>query len=207
MTKSTTEQSRYKRNNDTVIIEVAVDKSRQLFNERDPSPFKERDLDENFVISVVSSVQDFPLNTKMKLMIFLSDAKDLEASNQIIIKQAMHSYFQYESKLSTSRLKKRLRTARLFFMIGIILLVICLSASEALDSLNSKSSIVRMATVGLNIIGWVALWHPIEILLYDWWPLREQRLYFDKISNLDIEFLHMDKYLQDTVKNKPLTRR
>ncbi len=37
------------------------------------------------------------------------------------------------------------------------------------------------------IIGWVAMWHPIEALLYDWWPIREQRQYFDKIALMDVE--------------------
>lgn len=44
-------------------------------------------------------------------------------------------------------------------------------------------------SVGLIIIGWVAMWHPIEALLYDWWPIREQRLYFEKIADLDIEVI------------------
>ena len=31
---------------------------------------------------------------------------------------------------------------------------------------------------GLIILGWVALWRPMEIFLYEWWPiLRERNLY------------------------------
>ena len=33
---------------------------------------------------------------------------------------------------------------------------------------------------GLVILGWVALWRPMEIFLYDWWPLlKERNLYRD----------------------------
>jgi hypothetical protein len=201
------DQNRYKKSNGTVVIEIAVDNSKQLFNARDPSPFKERDLDEDFVISIVNSVQEFPMPTLMKIKIYISNEFDLEESNQIIIKQAIQSYFRYESRLSVYQLQKRLRSARLFALIGIVILVVCLSLSEYLDSLNSKLSMIRMTSVGLSIIGWVALWHPIEMLLYEWIPIREQRLYFDKIANLDIEILNMDKNLQDTAKNKQLTRR
>lgn len=28
---------------------------------------------------------------------------------------------------------------------------------------------------GLVITGWVAMWRPLEILLYDWWPLIDER--------------------------------
>jgi len=27
---------------------------------------------------------------------------------------------------------------------------------------------------GLLILGWVALWRPLEIFLYEWWPLRRR---------------------------------
>ena len=28
---------------------------------------------------------------------------------------------------------------------------------------------------GLTITGWVAMWRPLEVLLYDWWPLIDER--------------------------------
>ena len=53
--------NRYKREKANVIIEIGVKNSRQLFNERDPAPFRERDLDPQFVIYLVSAVEEFPL--------------------------------------------------------------------------------------------------------------------------------------------------
>jgi len=39
-------------------------------------------------------------------------------------------------------------------------------------------------------MGWVAMWKPLEILLYDWWPvLRDIRLY-RRISELPVEVRH-----------------
>jgi hypothetical protein len=41
-------------------------------------------------------------------------------------------------------------------------------------------------TQGLTIVGWVSLWRPVEIFLYEWWPLwRDVRLY-DYILHMDI---------------------
>ncbi|OYZ21018.1 MAG: hypothetical protein B7Y39_10060 [Bdellovibrio sp. 28-41-41] len=70
------ERGRYRREGEKVIIEVAVNNSRQLFNERDPAPFRDRDLDEDFVAYVLSSVQEFPLKTEMKLRIMVRDESD-----------------------------------------------------------------------------------------------------------------------------------
>jgi hypothetical protein len=39
----------------------------------------------------------------------------------------------------------------------------------------------------LVIGGWVALWRPLEIFLYDWWPLRADRRLFQRLSEAEIE--------------------
>lgn len=52
--------ARYKHENDNIIIEVGVRNSRQLFNEREPAPFRERDLDQEFVSYLVSVDEEFP---------------------------------------------------------------------------------------------------------------------------------------------------
>jgi len=42
---------------------------------------------------------------------------------------------------------------------------------------------------GLFIMGWVAMWQPISIFLYEWWPIREAETIFKKISALEVEIL------------------
>jgi hypothetical protein len=37
------------------------------------------------------------------------------------------------------------------------------------------------------VIGaWVALWRPIEIFLYDWWPIRAEARLFDRLSQMEV---------------------
>jgi hypothetical protein len=40
---------------------------------------------------------------------------------------------------------------------------------------------------GLLIMGWVAMWRPIETFLYDWWPIRRRRTLLEEIAQLPIE--------------------
>lgn len=183
---------RYKRENENIIIEVGVKNSRQLFNERDPAPFRERDLDQQFVTYIVSAVEEFPLRTKMKIRILTADETDLKLENSLIIREAIRTYFQYESKLAKSNLRKRHRTARYFFLIGIFTLFVCLSLAQFISSIKFAPALAEIVSVGFVIIGWVAMWHPIEVLLYDWWPIRERRLYFDKIAALDMEVVSIN---------------
>jgi len=39
----------------------------------------------------------------------------------------------------------------------------------------------------LTIAGWVAMWRPIEIYLYEWWPLRHNGKIYEKMSRMKVD--------------------
>ena len=76
--------------------------------------------------------------------------------------------------------------------VGITVLVICLVLATAL-TLAAKSGITNILAALLAIIGqgfviagWVAMWRPAEILLYDWWPFRRDIRIYHQIADADI---------------------
>jgi hypothetical protein len=47
----------------------------------------------------------------------------------------------------------------------------------------------RLADVvreGLTVAGWVAMWRPMEIFLYSWWPLAGDRRLYDRLSQMRV---------------------
>jgi hypothetical protein len=40
---------------------------------------------------------------------------------------------------------------------------------------------------GMVIGGWVAMWRPLEIFLYDWWPIRAERRLFDRLAMMPVQ--------------------
>jgi hypothetical protein len=34
--------------------------------------------------------------------------------------------------------------------------------------------------------GWVAMWRPLEIFLYDWWPIRAEVRLYDRLSAMPV---------------------
>ncbi len=180
------ERGRYLRENGKVIIEIAIRNTWQLFNERDPAPFRARDLDENFVTYVVSTTQEFPLKTPMKLKIIVLEENEQDI-NKDDLYAAIRAHFVYAARLSQSKMRKRLRVGRYFLIVGLLVLFACLGVAQLIASEHSDSGLAVIAREGFTIIGWVAMWRPIEVILYDWFPLREEKLYLEKISKLDIE--------------------
>jgi len=33
----------------------------------------------------------------------------------------------------------------------------------------------KLLREGLSVLGWVSMWKPMEIFLYEWWPIRRER--------------------------------
>ncbi len=50
----------------------------------------------------------------------------------------------------------------------------------------SGNSLGRLLQESLVIGGWVAMWKPMEIFLYDWWPIRAEARLFDRLSAMPV---------------------
>jgi len=73
-------------------------------------------------------------------------------------------------------------------LIGLTFLAVCLSVRQLL--LANVEPGDAIASEGLLILGWVAMWKPVEIFLYDWWPDLDRRRLFERIAHIQIETLH-----------------
>ena len=40
---------------------------------------------------------------------------------------------------------------------------------------------------GLTIAGWVAMWRPLQMYLYDWWPVRRRWKILNKLGRMKVE--------------------
>jgi len=47
---------------------------------------------------------------------------------------------------------------------------VCLIAADAIGQFGTGSAFT-IARESLKIVGRVAMWRPLQVLLYDWWPL------------------------------------
>lgn len=115
----------------------------------------------------------------------------MEESDQVVdmnaIRISIKNYFQYESEFVQAKLNKRMRVSRFFLLVGLFVLIICFSISHVISSLEKSIPFITVAKEGFLIVGWVAMWRPVEGVLYDWWPLREERRYLQKIASMEVK--------------------
>jgi len=69
---------------------------------------------------------------------------------------------------------------------GLIFLAACLAMSRFLVGAGT-GTFSTLARESLAIAGWVAMWRPMEIYLYDWWPLRRRERILKKLSQIPVE--------------------
>jgi hypothetical protein len=167
------------------LIEIKIKKINQLFNSFDPSPFLEKDLDDDAFEYIVAAVEEHSLKTKQKIIIHLPK-RELKNNPEQEIRNAIHHHFGYRKKLAERNVRHKIEEGQLSFIIGISFLAACLVASGVI--FRGDDLLSNILREGLIIIGWVAMWKPISNILYDWWPLNKEKKVYEKISKMDIEF-------------------
>jgi hypothetical protein len=58
---------------------------------------------------------------------------------------------------------------------------------QLLELSMKGSALAKMIEQGLFILGWVAIWRPLEIFLYDWLPLSKRISILDRLAEAIIE--------------------
>ena len=170
-------------------IELKLQDVGQLFNSMDPSPFHEKDLDHDAEEFIVSWAQEYPLDEAVALRVYLAnwpaqDPRDL-------IRQSVHNYFAYRSKLTQLEFRRLMDQGRRSMVIGLTFLAVCFVTGEVFLA-REGGTWAGFLREGLLIAGWVAMWRPMNIYLYDWWPLRRRARIFGKLSKMPVEVIHKE---------------
>jgi hypothetical protein len=178
-------KSRGRNRSRTHHIELNLRDVNQLFNTMDPSPFNERDLDHDAEEFIVSWARELPLADPVVLVVHLA-ALPAERDPQAMLEEAIHHYFGYRVELSRLEFRHLMQDGRKSLLIGVIFLAACLAASNLLSGMGT-GTFNAVEREGLTIAGWVAMWRPMEIYLYDWWPLRRRQKILEKLSRMPVE--------------------
>jgi len=174
-----TTRARYRVEDGRSCIDIKVRHSGQLFDGRDPAPFRERDLDEDAVDYILAAAQDVPRSQALKIVVTISEEPQARLAHDVIV-EAVRGHFTYELERLERRLRELLRRGHVILGVGLTVLVVFLTLAGLTTSLPS-APLRDILREGLVIIGWVAMWRPIEVLLYDWWPIVDERRQIHRI--------------------------
>ncbi len=166
-------------------IELSLRDVGQLFNTMDPSPFHEKDLDHDAEEFIESWAFEFKVHEPVTLIVHLEEMPT-GPSPQPMVEQAVHNYFINRARLNRLEFRRLMAEGRTCLVIGLLFLGACLAVSELVIG-RSPGTLSGVLRESLTIGGWVAMWRPLEIYLYDWWPLRHRGKVLQKLSTMPVE--------------------
>lgn len=170
------------------VLELYLTDSRQLFNSMDPAPFRERDLDPKATTYITDWAREAPSSRPLSLVVHLG-RESAAADNAAMVSEAVHEYFRRRAIATRRQLRQLFRVGRISLLIGIAFLGVAVAAGEFLAGLVREKSYAWLLKESLVIGGWVALWRPLEIFLYDWWPILAEARLNDRLSEMDVRVL------------------
>jgi len=162
-------------------VELTLREQAQLFNTLDPFPFREKDLSADAERFIVEWAQELPKDQPIEILIKLPTAGYDDSAAQDLA-SAITGWFAARVRSETKAMQALFRDARLAFVIGLAVLSGCLFIAWRLSE-STGGPFGRVLQESLIIIGWVVIWRPAEMVLYDWLPMVRRRTVYRRLAS------------------------
>jgi hypothetical protein len=173
--------TRYRVESGVPCVDVRVDKVQQLFDNRDPAPFLARDLDPNLVDYLRDSAEDLLGADTVRVVFWLENPC---TSGEI--EEPYRAHFAFLLEQIRRRRNRHRRAGEITLLLAFILLA-ALQSVARLISTTVNGPIGAGLSEGLVIMSWVVMWRPVEVLFYDWIPVRHERKVITKLLQAPID--------------------
>ena len=167
-------------------IELRLRELAQLFNSMDPSPFIDRDLDRDAEEFIVGWARELPAGREFELVVQLAEKPP--ADRAAGTEDAVQRYFASRGEMKGRELRQLLRRGRISLVAGLLFLGGCFLLSVLVGRLG-VGAFAELVKEGLLIVGWVAMWRPLEIYLYDWWPIRAEQKLLLRLARMSVRLV------------------
>lgn len=165
------------------FIEIQLASLAQLFDSLDPAPFHDKALDARAEAWLMESVDEVSLKAPLQLVVRGPEA--LRAS-LMEIEAAVHAHFRRALEHEEWKLRRRMRVGRLALLIGLVVLAATLLARHLLQATGLGGA--GVIGEGLLIVGWVGLWRPAEMLLFERLENAADRAVLARLSTIPVRF-------------------
>jgi hypothetical protein len=149
----------YERNQETgnYVIEVALDRYSDVFNDWDHAAFRKRDMNPELAYFLEDCSREIPLRHDVDVFFYLP--KEVQnPEREKIISEVLHNYYNFYASFEKRQLQKAYQ--KLFTYVAAAFLLI------TLNILMGHQANVLFSTFaqGLLVGGWVFLWEAISFL-------------------------------------------
>jgi hypothetical protein len=168
------------------LIELHLAELQQIFNSLDPTPFRKRDVDPRAEEFIAGWAREISSEKPLGLLIHVDNRADATEEQIAIVQDAVRDYFAERAAVTRQQLRLLFRRGRTSLAIGLVFLAGSIVAGNIAAEMLEGTDFADIARESLLIGGWVAMWRPLEVFLYDWWPIRAEARLFDRLSAMTV---------------------
>lgn len=166
-------------------IELRIQHVNQLFHTLDPYPFRQRDLDAEVEDYVVGWAREMRRRQPLRISIRMP-AEQARGEDAGHVAEAFRNYFASRAEVLGLELHALFRSGRDTLSIGLLVLAGTILVGGLVTPRLPEGFPRRFVEEGLIIIGWVANWKPIEIFLFEWWPIARKRKLYGRLAEATV---------------------
>jgi len=168
-------------------LEIRLKHLSQLFNSLDPSPFIEKDLDPNAEQFILDWAVEPARGSPEFTLSLLLEMHDPRSDPPAGVAAAVQNFFLAQARTERARLRQLIRDGQISLMIGVSFITACTTLASLLSEARAEDRFVQALAESLIVAGWVGMWRPIQIGLYDWWPIRRRISVLDRLGRARVE--------------------
>ena len=166
------------------LIEVSLDDYDDIYDDWDPSPFKKRDIEDEFNDFILNSSEDIPLNFTLGIVLYIPMAKKNEKKETALI-SAYQNYYNY----AIDRLCKVISGLHKRILTYLLLSGLFLSFGYFLGG-TGPSVLFKVLHEGIFIGGWVFLWEFFTNFFIKKRELQEEYNLINRLYQAEIRFVY-----------------
>ena len=171
----------------TTEIVLQLENTSQLLLPKGSVFYSKRLLNPDAEEFIIEEAASEPRGTSFHIKIVLPNNQQDELPG---MKSAIHQHFRYRKNKSEKQLKQTVRIGWRALSLAILFLAILIPLIIVVSKALPESGFSFTLREILIILGWVALWRPVDYLLYEWRIYRRDAKLFEKLEECSVEFLY-----------------
>lgn len=185
LTKKSIPLNTYRKDQETgrVIIQISLDKYDDVFDDWDSSPFKMRDIEDEFLDFIWDSIEDIPSHMDVIFEFSIPQTLQNEQKEKVLISALNHQFDYMLRKIKRQRIKDLKETLR-YFSIGVFFFIVFYTVFD-----EASSFISQIIKDGLFVGGWLFIWETFSNIFIKSYKLSEERQIIQRFKRARIKFI------------------
>lgn len=157
----------------------------QMFDVLDPAPLRERALEPNAETYILACAETYRPTAPLRMLLHLPESLRVHATDAT---NAVHGHFRRTHAQGERDFRRRIRIGGFIFAVALAALAVSVVLRSLLSSVEERL-LVQGLDEGLLILGWVMMWRPIDILLFEHWESHLDHARLKRLASIPIEFV------------------